>query len=233
MNLLVVVLLQSAILTVPPETSVEVVRLAMMGRLQRDVHRQIRGARWIKVRIDKDITNPNTPRIEHRERYDVYGDGSRMVQRKTMRDGVVVREQSQQLPFFIEPSLLEKFEFTFTEPFNVPCGEHECWRLSFAPKPSLTERTDDEDRKMFATSAGTLLVEKSTNAIVRVDAHMTQPLRTWLYTVAWSTVTITQSFHEGVAVVATIEMSYAYSTFFSHKVKRRFYRTVDVRMPPS
>lgn len=228
-------LLLQAVISAPVTTpSIHEIRAAMFERLSADSQRLISGSRWTKERVDEDISNPRTPKIEHREQYAVYGDGTRMLQRKTLRDGVALHEPSRPLSFFLEPSLLEKYEFTLSEPIEVPCDDHECWRLSFAPRVGLIDDVmGDDDRKMFAASVGTLLIEKGSHAIVRVDAHMAQPLHTWLYTIEWSSVTITQTLHDGVAVVATIEISYAYKTFFSRKTKRRFYRTVGVMIPPS
>ncbi len=227
-------LVLQAVLVPPVVPSVELIKAAMIERLRGDVRRQIHGGTWTKERIDEDISDPLKPRVEHREQYAVWGDGVRMMQRKVIRDGKPQRDAPQPLPFFIDPALLARFEFNLAEPAEVPCDDHECWRLSFAPRLGEVDVSDDPDRKMFSSSVGTLLVDKATYAIIRAEGHMAVPYRSFLYDVLWSTVTITQTMHNGVMVVSTIEISFAYDPLFGGaKTKRRFYRTVGVSLPPS
>jgi hypothetical protein len=234
MQLLSVLVLQAALAPPPAVPLIENIKMAMMDRLQRDAKRQTHGARWTKERVDEDITDPLKPRVEHREQYAVWGDGVRMLQRKVMRDGKPQREAPKPLPFFIDVALLARFEFNLAEPAEVPCDNRECWRLSFAPRLGEVDVSDDPDRKMFASSVGTLLVDKATYAIIRVEGHVAVPYRSFFYNVLYSSVTITQAMHEGTMIVMTIELSYAYDPIIGGiKTKRRFYRTVDVSLPPS
>jgi len=231
-QILLLMVLQ-ATMQAPQQPDIEHIRARMFERLAIDSKRQIQGASWIKERTDEDISNPLKSKVEHRERYQVWGDGAQVLQRKILRDGESVIEKSKLLPFFLEPALLARFEFFLIEPAEVLCGEHKCWHLSFAPKPNQTDESDDMERKMFSTSVGTVLVDSKSYTIARVEGHIATPFRSLLYDVYWTKVTITQEMHKGTMVVSTIEMSFQRRILFTTKTKRRFYRTVDVVFPPS
>lgn len=233
MLVLCVALIQ-ATASVSVESDISIIQARMLERLKRDAQRQVRGASWTKDRLDEDISDPKSSKVEHQERYRVWGDGTRVLQRKTSRDGRLVREKAEPLPFFLEPSMLARFQFKFATPREVPCGDHSCWMLAFAPRSGEVDRSDDPERTMLTASVGTVLVDKASHVILRVEGRMTTPHRSFLYTVLWSRVTITQAMHNGVMIVATIEIRFAYDPFLGGvKTKRRFYRTLDVALPPS
>jgi hypothetical protein len=157
-----------------------------------------------------------------------------MLQQKVSRNGAPVSERPQPLPFFLEPSLLERFSYTLDDPAVVPCGNRTCYRLLFAPTPGAIQRGRDIEQRLLESSVGTLLVDTGHYGIIRADAHTVQPYTSFKVDVYWFEVSLTQVQSRGVMVTVMIEMSYGYDPIIgAAKTKRRFYEYVDIVVPPS
>ncbi len=238
MHVVLALLLQAA--PQAPQPDLQDILQEMFARARRDAARQVAGARWTKSRIDEDITDPRSTvdpsrvKVEHRERYRVWGDGTMVRQLKVWRDGKDVSESAQPLPLFIDGDFLQQFEYALGMPARVPCDDHECWRIAFTPKPDAGPRDGDLDQVLLGSAAGTLLVNCEDYGIVRADAHTLQPYNSLVFDVYWFSVSLTQVPVDGTMVTATIEMSFAYKKFWGgRKTKRRFYEYTDVTLPPS
>lgn len=232
MYLVLALLLQGA--PAEPQPDLQQVLKGVFARAQRDADRQVAGARWIKGRTDEDISDPLRTKTEHTERYSVWGDGTRVLQRKTVRDGKNVSDRPAPLPLFINCTFLEQFDYVFAVPAQVPCDTGECWRLDFVPKAGAFPETGDLEQLMMGSTSGTLLVDSASYGILRADARTLQPYKSFAVDIFWFSVSLTQVPVDGTMVTATIEISYAFDPLFGGpKTKRRFYEYSDVVLPPS
>jgi len=206
----------------------------MYTRLDKDADRLRKGARWKKLRIDTDITEPANPKVERREDYNVWGDGHAIWQQPIWRNGKDVTDPVEPMEFFMDRELLERFEFSLSEPVRVVCGDRRvCWNLSFVPRTGAIHRSNSIEQRLLDESVGTLLVDEKHYGIVRADALTTKPYTSWKVDVYWFVVAMTQIEVRGTMVTSTVEFSYAYSPLIGRvHTKKRFYEYTKFTLPP-
>src|SRR3972149_521163 len=192
------------------EPDPEHIMAAVFARLDLDAYRQIHGASWTKHRTDEDISNgADRSTGKRREAFAVWGDGLRMMQRKTQRDGEPVDEKAERLPFFLEPDLLSRFTFSLAKPAQVRCGDRRtCWYLKFAPKPGMLPASSEMEEQLLGKSSGTILVDTEHFGIVRADARTSAPHRSFKVSVDWFVVSMTQQMTDGTMGPSRIEMTF-------------------------